>query len=111
MSFPGLLNDLVEHALERCAFEADRSGFDGKGLRTEGFHLETVPFELVRYLSEYHHLPRFEFHQQGHEQSLALNVFNFAFSEDLLEKHTFVCDMLIDDPEAVFSGGEDKGFA
>src|SRR5262249_31004285 len=65
-SLPGLLDDLLEHALQGGALKADGSSLHGEGLRAEGLDLETVPLKFVGDLGENYHLPWFEFHKQGH---------------------------------------------
>jgi len=111
VSFAGLLNDFTEHAFQGGAIEAHGSGFNREGLRAEGFHLEAVSFELIRDLGKNDHLPRFEFDEQGHQKALALDVLYPSIAEDLLEKHPFMCNVLIDDPKTPLPDGKDKGSA
>ena len=52
-----------------------------------------------------------QLHQQRHEQALALDAFHLAVPEDLLKKHPFVCNMLVDDPQSIVAGGQNEGLA
>ena len=106
-----MLNYLGKHPLKGCAFEADRGRFDGKCLRAERLDFKPIALELIGDLGKDDHLPRFKFDQKRHKEALALNVFDLASAEDLLKKHTFVCDVLVDDPEAFFVDGEDERVA
>ena len=93
------------------AFKADRSGFDGEGAGAEGFGFEAVALELFGDLGEGDHLCGEEIDEQRHEQALALDAFGVAVAQDLFEEHALVGDVLVDDPEAFFVGGEDEGVA
>ena len=99
-----LVDDFGEGALEFGALEANGGGFDRKCLRAKGFHFKAVVFELLGYASEDDHLFGLQFHKHWHEQALALDAFHLAFAEDFLEKHPLVCNVLIDDPQAIVSG-------
>ena len=103
--------DFFEHAFELDAFKTDGCGFDGESTWAEGFGFEAVAIELVGDLGEGDHLGGEEIDEQRHEKTLALNLFSVALSEDLFEEDALVGDMLIDDPEAFFIGGEDEGIA
>ena len=105
----GLFDDFAEGPLELCALQAYGSRFYRKCLWAKGFHLKTVGFKLLRNAREDDHLLGLEFDQEGHQEALTLHVFHLAIAEDLLEKHTFVCNMLIDDPQAVVAGGQNEG--
>ena len=102
MGFIGVCGRLFDHFAERPlelgAFQAHRGGLHGKCLWSKGFHLKTVGLELLRDAREYHHLFGLQFHEQRHQQALALHLFHLAIAQDLLKKHAFVCNMLIDDP-------------
>ena len=74
-------------------------------------HFEPVALQFAGDLGEYHHLPRFELDQQGHEQALALNLFDFAGAKEPLKQNALVGDVLVDDPEAVLARGQDEGLA
>ena len=78
-------------------------------MRAKGFHFKTVVFELLGDASEDDHLFGLQFHKHGHEEALALDAFHLAFAEDLLKKHPLVCNVLVDDPQAIVSGSEDEG--
>ncbi len=62
-------------------------------------------------LRKNHHLPGFELDQQGHQQALALDFLDLAVAQNFFKKNTFVCHMLVDDPQAVVAGGQDEGLA
>ena len=94
----GLIDDFGESALEFGALEANGRGFDRKCLRAKGFHFKTVVFKLLGDAGEDDHLFRLQFHKHRHEQALALDALHLAVAEDLLKKHSFVCNMLVDDP-------------
>ena len=106
----GLIDDLGEHALELGAFKANGGGLYRKCLRAKGFHLKTVVFELLGDAGKDDHLLGLQFHEHWHQQALALDAFHLAVTEDLLKKHSFVCNVLIDDPQSVVSGGQNEGF-
>ena len=91
--------------------QADRSGLDCKCLRAKGFYLKAISLQFVGNLSKNHHLPRLQLDQQGHQQALALDLLYLAIAQNLFKKHSFVCHMLVDDPEAILSGGQDEGLA
>lgn len=107
----GLVDDFAQCALERGAFEADRGGLDGEGLGTKGLDLKAVALEFPGDARKYNHLLGLEFDEQGHEQALALDFFDLAGGQDFFKENALVGDVLIDDPEAVFSGGKDEGLA
>ena len=107
----GLFDDLAKRALELRALQADRGRFDRKCLRAKGFHLKTVAFELLGDAGKNHHLFGLQLHQQGHQQALALHPLHLAVAEDLLKKHPFVCNMLVDDPQAVVACGQNERLA
>ena len=104
----GLFEDFDEHALELAAVETNGSGFDGEGARAEGLDLEAVALQFGGDQREGDHLGRSEVDEQGHEQTLALHALDFAVAQNFLEEHALVRDVLIDDPEAFFIGGEDE---
>ena len=106
-----MFDDFTQCPLQLGALQAHRSRFYGKCLWPKGFHLKTVGFELLGYAREHHHLLGLEFHQQRHQQALALHLFYLAVAQDLLKKHPFVCNVLIDDPQAVVAGGQDERLA
>ncbi len=94
----GLLDDFAQRPLQLRAFQAHWSRLYGKCLWTKGFHLKTVVFKLLGNARKNHHLLRLQFHQQRHQQTLALHLFHLAVAQDLLKKHPFMCNMLVDDP-------------
>jgi hypothetical protein len=86
-------------------------GLYRKRLRAKGFHFKAVVFEFLGDAGKDDHLLGLQFHEHWHEQALALDALHLAVPEDLLEKHPFVCNVLIDDPQSVVSGGQNEGFA
>ena len=107
----GLLDDLGQRALQLGAFQAHRGGFDGKCLRAKGFDLKAVVFKFLGDAGEDHHLLGLELDQQRHQQALALNALHVALAQDFLKKHPFVCNMLVDDPQAIVSRGQNERLA
>ena len=103
--------DLFEHVLEFDTFQADGGGFDGEGAGAEGLDFEAVAVEFFGDLGEGDHLGGEEIDEQGHEETLALDLLGIAFAEDLFEEDALVGYVLVDDPEAFFVGGEDEGVA
>ena len=101
--------DLFEHLFEFDTFEADGSGFEGESARAEGLGFEAVAVEFAGDLGEGDHLGGKEVDEERHEEALALDLFGVALAEDLFEEDALVGDVLIDDPEALFVGGEDEG--
>ncbi len=61
-----LLNYLGQHPLQSRSLQSHGRGFYRKCLRAKGFHFKTIAIKLFGDASEDHHLPGFEFHQQGH---------------------------------------------
>ena len=102
---------LREHALQLAAFEADGRGLDGERARAEGLGFEAVALEFVGDLGEGDHLGGREVDEQRHEQTLAVHALDFALAQDFFEEHALVGDVLVDDPEAFFVGGEDERLA
>ena len=47
----------------------------------------------------------------GISRPLALDFFHLAVAQDFFKKHSFVCDVLVNDPQAVVAGGQNEGFA
>jgi hypothetical protein len=92
-------------------FETDRRGLDGEGAGTKGLGFESVAIEFLRDLGEGDHLGGEEVDQQRHEEALALDLLGVAVAQDLFEEDALVGDMLVDEPEALFVGGEDEGVA
>ena len=107
----GLLNDLGEHSFECRAFQAHRCSFYRKCLRAKGFHLKAVAVQLFGDLGKNHHLPGLQFHQEGHQQALALHLFHLAIAQNFFKKHSLVCHMLVDYPQAVVAGGQNERLA
>ena len=107
----GSAEKLVEDELQLTAFQANGSGFDGECARTEGLGFKAVAFELFGNSREADHLLREKLHEYRHEEALALDGLHLALAQDLLEKDALVGDVLVDDPEAFFVGGEDEGVA
>ena len=107
----GLLNHLGQHSLERRALQAHRRRFDRKCLRAKGFHLKSVGFQFLGNPGENDHLPRFQLHQQRHQQALALDFFDLPIAQNFFKKHPLVSHMLVDYPQAVVSGGQDERLA
>ena len=105
-----MLDDFGERPLELRTLQADRRRFHGKCLRAKGFHLKAVALEFLGNARKNHHLFRLQLHQHGHQQALALNALDLAVTQDLFKKHSFVCNMLIDDPQAVVAGGQNERF-
>ncbi len=103
--------DLFEHTFEFDAFEADRRCFDGKGARAEGLDFEAVVVKLFGDLGEGDHLGGEHVDEKRHEETLALHLLGVAVAEDLFEEDALVGYVLVDDPEALFVGGEDEGVA
>ncbi len=103
--------DFFEHLFEFAAFETYRRGFDGESARAEGFGFEAVAVEFIGDLGEGDHLGRKEIDKERHEEALALDLLGVAFAEDFFEEDALVGDVLVDDPEAFFVGGEDEGVA
>src|ERR1039458_2200138 len=103
-----LIDDFGEGALELGALEANRGGFYRKCLRAKGFHFKAVVFKLLGDAGEDDHLFGLQFHKQRHKQALALDAFHLAVAEDLLKKHSFVCNVLVDDPQSIVSGGQNE---
>ena len=103
--------DLFEHAVPVRAFEAYWRGLDGEGAGAEGLGFEAVAVEFVGDLGEGDHLRGQQIDQQRHEEALALDLLGVALAEDLFEEDALVGDVLVDDPEALFVGGEDEGVA
>src|SRR6202008_640061 len=48
---------------------------------------------------------------ERHKETLALNVFGSALLQDSFEQHTFVGNMLVDDPKALVIDGKDERLA
>ena len=107
----GDCEDFFEHAFEFYAFETYGGGFDGEGAGAEGLGFEAVAFELVGDLGEGDHLGGKQVDEQRHEEALALDLLGFALAENLFEEDALVGYVLVDDPEALFVGGEDEGVA
>jgi len=89
-----LLNHLGKHPLQSRSLQADRSSFHRKCLWAKGFHLKSVPVQLLGDLREDHHLPGLQFHQHGHQQSLALHLFHLPIAKNFFKKNSFVGHML-----------------
>jgi hypothetical protein len=49
--------------------------------------------------------------EERHEEALALDLLGVSVAEDFFEENALVGDVLVDDPEAFFVGGEDDGVA
>jgi hypothetical protein len=62
-------------------------------------------------LGEGDHLGGEKIDEERHEEALALDLFGVALAEDLFEEDALVGYVLVDDPEALFVGGEDEGVA
>ncbi len=107
----GTARHFFEHVFEFDAFEAYWGGLDGECAGAEGFGLEAVAFELFGDLGEGDHLRGKEVDEERHEEALALHLLGFALAEDFFEEDALVGDVLVDDPEALFVGGEDEGIA
>ncbi len=107
----GLFDHFAERPLQLSALQAHGGGFHRKCLWAKGFHLKTVGFELLGNAREHYHLLGLELHKHGHQQALALHVFHLAVAQDFFKKHPFVCNVLIDDPQAVVAGGQNERFA
>jgi hypothetical protein len=103
--------DLFEHLFELGAFEADWSRFDGQGSGAEGLSFEAVVVEFFCYLREGDHLGWKKIDEQRHEQTLTLDLFGGSLAQDAFEEDALVGHVLVDDPEALFVGGEDEGVA
>lgn len=104
----GLIDDFGERFFEFLALQADRRCFDGKCLRAKEFHLESVAFKFLGDAGKNDHLLGLQLDQHRHEQALALDLLHLPVAEDLLKKHSFVCNMLVDDPETILTGGQDE---
>ena len=103
--------DFFEHAFEFDAFETYGGGLDGEGAGAEGLGFEAVAVELFGDLGEGDHLGGEEVDEERHEEALALDLLGVALAEDFFEEDALVGDVLVDDPEAFFVGGEDEGVA
>ncbi len=106
----GLLDDLGESPLQGSSLQANRSRFDRKCMRAKWFHLKAVAFKFRGDARENYHLFGLQLHQQRHEQALALDALYLAIAQDLLKKHPFVCNVLVDDPQSIVAGGQNEGF-
>ena len=107
----GLVDDLAEHALERGPLQADRRGFDGEGLGTEGLNLKAIALQFFGDACKYNHLLGFQLDKQGHEEALALNFLDLAGAKNFFKKNALVGHVLVDYPQTVFAGGQDEGLA
>ncbi len=107
----GLLDDLGEHPFQSGTLKTDRGGFHSERLRAKRFDLKSVTFEFLGDAGEDHHLGGLEFDQHGHEESLALDMLHLAVAKNLFKEHALVCHMLVDNPQAVFAGGQNEGLA
>ena len=100
--------DLFQHEFEFAAFQADWRGFYGERARAEGLGLEAVALKFLGDGGEGDHLRGKKLEEYGHEQALTLDGLDFALAHDFFKKDTLVGDVLVDDPEAFFVGGEDE---
>ncbi len=105
------LDDLGEHPFEARGVQTDGRRLDCQSLRPKWLDLEPISLQFVGYFGEYHHLPRLELHKQGHQEPLALHVFYIPLAQDLFEQDALVGDVLVDDPESVFAGGQNERLA
>jgi len=103
--------DFFEHLFELAAFETYRRGFDSESAWAEGFSFEAVAIEFVGDLGEGDHLGRKQIDEKRHEEALTLDLLGVAFAKNFFEEDALVRDMLVDDPETFFVGGEDEGVA
>ena len=103
--------DLFEHLFEFDAFEADGAALTARVRGPKGSASKPLRSSSLGDLGEGDHLGGKEVDEQRHEEALALDLFGVALAEDLFEEDALVGDVLVDDPEALFVGGEDEGVA
>src|SRR5215469_5327728 len=106
-----LLEDLVQHVLDFRRRNARRCSLHRDGANAEGLDLEAVVIELVRDLRENSHLARRKLDQQRYEHLLLLRPVGQTLAQDLLKEHSFVRDVLVDDPQSLRVDGEDERIA
>ena len=100
--------DFFDHLLELLAFETYGRGLDGEGAGTKGLGFEAVAVEFLGDFGEGDHLGGEKVDQQGHEEALTLHLLGVAIAQDFFEEDAFVGYVLVDEPEALFVGGEDE---
>ena len=94
----GLVDDLAEHPFQACTLQPHRRRLHRQSLRPKGLYFKAVPLQLLGNAREYHHMVRPQLHQQWHQQPLPLHALHLPVAQDLLKKHPFVCNVLVDDP-------------
>ena len=107
----GLLEDFEDHALEFGAFEADGAALMARVRGPKGSASKPLRSSSSAIVGEGDHLLGKQIDEQRHEEALALDVLSVALAEDFFEEDALVGDVLVDDPEAFFVGGEDEGVA
>lgn len=106
----GGLQDLEDDLFDIAGLHRGGRGGDGDGAVTEGLAVETAGAELVGNLRVFDLLAGGESDNHGHQKCLLFNAAGGALAEHLFKENAFVGDVLVNDPEAIAAGGEDKAF-
>ena len=106
-----MFDNFSEGLFKFLTLQAYRSCFYRKCLWAKGFYLKTVLLKLFSDVREDNHLFRLQFHEQGHQQTLALEPLNLTVTQDLLKKHSLMCNMLVNDPQPVVTHSQNERVA
>ena len=107
----GTAQHFDEHAFELPAFEADGRGLDGEGARAEGLTSKPLRSSSSAIAAKSTIWAGVRSMSSGMSRRWRWTRSTVALAQDFFEEDAFVRDVLVDDPEAVFVGGEDEGLA
>src|SRR5436305_4575538 len=110
MFFAGkLVEQLLQHVLDLGCLKPCRSDLYRDSTSSKRFRFEAVELELTRNFGEYGLLRRGEFHEEGHEQPLALDFLSGSLLQHAFKEDSLMRNMLVDNPEPIAIYGEDEG--